>query len=31
MTSRQDKEYDLTDFNADDYWIETESASAAAY
>ncbi|WP_424532610.1 hypothetical protein ACOZ38_20150 [Sphaerisporangium viridialbum] len=31
MTSRQDKEYDLTDFDADNYWIETHRATAATY
>jgi hypothetical protein len=31
MTSRQDKEYDLTDFDADNYRIETHRATAATY
>ncbi|WP_238011416.1 hypothetical protein KZZ52_32950 [Dactylosporangium sp. AC04546] len=31
MTSQQDKEYDLTDFDADNYRAETELAAAAAY
>ncbi|MER8091146.1 hypothetical protein ACFVZR_33865 [Streptomyces sp. NPDC058316] len=31
MTSRQGKQYDLSDFDADLYWIETQLATAATY